>query len=155
MSVFAGDYIKYNWKDSLNKRDKEQICARVKVLEHELTKARVDAYEQIINIFSKYPNRKYRYHWPEYDEWESDMIAECPLISYQVNDRKLTIDGTIIETKEFVAVYVENREIMVKLHRQLIPLVDVIQVERVLEELLSAKDYNQGMLKNGFYYEDN
>jgi hypothetical protein len=76
-------------------------------LEHELTKARVDAYEQIINIFSKYPNRKYRYHWPECHEWESDLITECPLISYQVNDRKLTIDGTIIKTNEFVAVYVE------------------------------------------------
>ena len=155
MSIFVGDYIKYNWKDSLNKRDNDQVCARVKVLEHELTKERLDAYEQIINIFSKHPNRKYRYCWPEAYEWESDLITECPLISYRVDDRKLAIEGTIVYCHEFVAVYVENGEIWVDVHNRVIPLADVIQIERVLEELVSAKDYNKEWNKNGFYYEDN
>jgi hypothetical protein len=60
---------------------------------------------------------------------------------------------TYFQSGDLIRIYSDNGEIMVDA-KWPVPLVDVVEIEVVLESILSAKDYNAGLSDYGFYYNE-
>ena len=159
MIEFVGNHFRHNLVDSFYERNPEQICSLLKALHNEVYRARTDAYKQIVDLFDRYPNRVYGFEWPEAYEWDSELLSQCPYISYRT-DEVLRTSTNYIPHGRFVydgyvrEIYVSNGEIMVDARYDTIPLADVLEIELILEALIGAKDYQKGLSKNGFYYKE-
>ena len=158
MSIFAGDYFKYNLS-GFYKQDQNQLCNYINGLQQELYRARVEAYEHIQTLFNQHPNRVYKFEWPGAYEWDSDLLCECPRVSfrettYVPKDDNMMVLTTYFQSGDLIRIYSDNGEIMVDA-KWPVPLVDVVEIEVVLESILSAKDYNVGLSDYGFYYNEN
>lgn len=106
--------------------------------------------------FQQFPNRVYRYEWPEANEWDCELYMECPIISLRTPEWVMAsgTSGHILIEVELSGVYFENGEIMVMTNRGCFPMKDIYEIEEVLNIILYAKDYNKDLSKNGFYYKD-
>lgn len=159
MIEFVGNFVESNWADSFYDRSSEQLCSLLKALNHEVYRARTDAYRQIVDIFDKYPNRVYRIEWPEAYEWDSELLNVCPSISYRIdgvftNSNNYVPHGRFVGEGYLMGIFVNKGEIVVDARYDTVPLADVLEVEHILEAIIKAKDYKKGLLKNGFYYKE-
>ena len=150
--IFVGDFAEYPYRGlSLN-----EVCSLLFALRSDVFQLRIEAYKMVQNHFQQFPNRVYRYEWPEAYEWDCELYMECPSISLRTSERVSTsgTTGTILIDGDLCGVYYENGEIMVQTNRVSRPMKDIIEIEEVLNIILSAEDYNKGLSKNGFYYKD-
>ena len=156
MLYFAGDSFKDNYRTVLYKRSPDQITMLLNVLWREIDTLREEAFDKIRILFDEFPNRKYEYKWPKAYEWDSELYLECPTISFRTSEISVvrgTFATTIIDA-ELTSIYIEEGVIMVYTNRGSVPLTDVLEIEVVLDSILSAKDAKKGLSNNGLYFED-
>lgn len=132
------------------------ICSLINCHRLELDRLRHDAFERVLKIFQANPRRVYKYHWPEANEWDSELYISCPTIKYHVSGPFVKNGGFVdgVMTESLCRIFIDDNMIMAETNRDIIPVGDVINIEVVLESIIGSKDKNSGIRLNGFYYED-
>lgn len=150
--IFLGDYVDCDFSPW-----PEGVCRLIFSLEGELLSLRKRAYELLSKHFQHFPNRVYRYEWPNAYEWDCELYDECPTISLRTPESVL-VSGTfgtiLLENVSLSGICYENGDMEAITNRGCFPIKDIIEIEVVLNVILTAKDYNKGLSKNGFYYKD-
>lgn len=149
--IFVGDFAEYPYGGLC------LDCSHIIALRNHLFDLRREAYMVLQKHFQQFPNRVYRYEWPEAYEWDCELYMECPDISLRTPEYVMALGTSghiLIEGVSLSGVYCEDGEIMVLANRGCFPMKDIVEIEEVLNIISSAKDYYKGLSKNGFYYKD-
>ena len=134
--------------------DPQEVCSLISHHRSQLNALRDEAFKQVLQIFQAHPNRIYRYRWPKAYEWDSELYLECPYIKYFSGRTVQNCNSAdVVSFDALSGIYVDNNVIMVATNRAVCPAGDVIDIEVILESLLSAHNVKD-MKNNGFYYED-
>lgn len=158
MNVFVGDYIIRDYmRVDLDLYEPNQLCNTINVFKKAMLQARLDAIKEIRFMFESFPFRVYHYEWPGELVWDCELTFDLPKIHYRVPEEmyssKYDGNGTYVRDGEIIGIYARNGEVMIDVRHYQVSILDVVEIECVLECILSAKNYKD-LSDKGFYYKE-